>query len=104
MTSLELQTESLTVLPQRLETIHMSDPPGSSQRMSVFQGNFNNTRGGHCDLNLVGCTQSNSQGNYLTSQTVPSPAGTGASSTGTGASSTGTGAADIFRGLLGGRC
>ena len=89
MTSLELQTESLTVLPQRLETIHMSDPPGSSQRMSVFQGNFNNTRGGHCDLNLVGCTQSNSQGNYLTSsQTVPSSAGTGA--------------ADIFRGLLGG--
>ena len=88
MTSLELQTESLTVLPQRLETIHVGDP-GSSQRMSIVQANSNHLRGGRCALSLV-CTQSNAQSNSVQAagQTVPSSAGTGA--------------ADIFRGLLGG--
>ncbi len=47
MTDAELQAEQLTVLPQRLETIHFRGG-GVSQRSFIDQSNFNNQIGGDC--------------------------------------------------------
>lgn len=47
MTNLELQAESLTVLPLRLETITISGG-AVTQKSYLDQGNFNNQVGGDC--------------------------------------------------------
>jgi hypothetical protein len=55
MSDAELQAEELTVLPQRLETIFIS------QVSNNHQSNFNNQIGGHCFK--ADCSQVNVQSN-----------------------------------------
>ncbi len=61
MTSLELQAESLTVLPLRLETIVISGGP-VKQDSWLNQRNFNNQIGGDCLK--ADCNQYNWQSNF----------------------------------------
>ncbi len=61
MTNLELQAESLTVLPLRLETITISGGP-VRQDSWLNQRNFNNQVGGDCLR--AGCNQYNWQANF----------------------------------------
>ncbi|CCF86238.1 hypothetical protein [Nitrolancea hollandica] len=61
MTNLELQAESLTVLPLRLETIVISGGP-VKQDSWLNQRNFNNQVGGDCLK--ASCNQYNWQANF----------------------------------------
>jgi hypothetical protein len=61
MTNLELQAESLTVLPLRLETIVISGGP-VKQDSWLNQRNFNNQVGGDCLR--ANCNQYNWQANF----------------------------------------
>lgn len=58
MTSFELQAESLTVLPLRLETITIGGPKGTvTQDSWIGQHGANNQLGGSCKL--ADCDQAN---------------------------------------------
>ena len=72
MTSLELQAESLTVLPQRLETIHLMSDPGSGNTAAVHQSNSFDPAGGRC---VAGnCSVFNMQSNTTTvTQSITDP-------------------------------
>jgi hypothetical protein len=61
MTNLELQADSLTVLPLRLETIVISGGP-VKQDSWLNQRNFNNQVGGDCLR--ANCNQYNWQANF----------------------------------------